>query len=311
MGKDYYKVLGIDRNATEDEIKKAYRKLALKFHPDKNKSPDAEARFKEIAEAYDVLGDQKKKDIYDRQGEEGLGGMFGFGNAQPSAADMHTFTFNVDPRKIFNEFFGTEDPYKAFFATMGEPGRYPGMGSHMFSMGGDLGYRDARPNAPKDPPLVYDLYVSLEDINKGCTKRMRVTRQTVHPDGQTHKEDKFLTVDVKPGWKAADIVFVVKDKPHKLFRRDGSDILYTVALPLRDALCGVTFNIPTLDPGKTFTLDLKEVIKPSTLSHASQCADLAFLLCAAEFKNFFNVSTKLFEGVTTYVMANLVLSEGR
>lgn len=71
MGKDYYDVLGIKKGASEDDIKKAYRKQALRFHPDKNKSPGAEEKFKEIAEAYDVLSDPKKKDIYDRFGEEG------------------------------------------------------------------------------------------------------------------------------------------------------------------------------------------------------------------------------------------------
>lgn len=71
MGKDYYSVLGIQKGASDEEIKKAYRKQALKFHPDKNKSPGAEEKFKEIAEAYDVLSDQKKKDIYDKFGEEG------------------------------------------------------------------------------------------------------------------------------------------------------------------------------------------------------------------------------------------------
>lgn len=71
MGKDYYDILGIKKSASEDEIKKAYRKQALKYHPDKNKSPGAEDKFKEIAEAYDVLSDPKKKDIYDRFGEEG------------------------------------------------------------------------------------------------------------------------------------------------------------------------------------------------------------------------------------------------
>lgn len=71
MGKDYYDVLGIKKGASEDEIKKAYRKQALRYHPDKNKSPGAEEKFKEVAEAYDVLSDPKKKDIYDRYGEEG------------------------------------------------------------------------------------------------------------------------------------------------------------------------------------------------------------------------------------------------
>ena len=71
MGKDYYDVLGITKSATEDDIKKAYRKQALRYHPDKNKSPGAEDKFKEIAEAYDILSDPKKKEVYDRFGEEG------------------------------------------------------------------------------------------------------------------------------------------------------------------------------------------------------------------------------------------------
>lgn len=74
MGKDYYKILGIPRSATDDEIKKAYRKLALRYHPDKNKSPNAEEKFKEVAEAYEVLSDKSKRDLYDKYGEEGLKG---------------------------------------------------------------------------------------------------------------------------------------------------------------------------------------------------------------------------------------------
>lgn len=77
MGKDYYKILGIQSGANEDEIKKAYRKMALKYHPDKNKDPNAEEKFKEIAEAYDVLSDPKKRAVYDQYGEEGKGTMGG------------------------------------------------------------------------------------------------------------------------------------------------------------------------------------------------------------------------------------------
>lgn len=71
MGKDYYKTLGISKGATEEDIKKAYKKQALKWHPDKNKSASAEEKFKEIAEAYEVLSDPKKREIYDQYGEEG------------------------------------------------------------------------------------------------------------------------------------------------------------------------------------------------------------------------------------------------
>lgn len=71
MGKDYYKILGIAKGAGDDDIKKAYRKQALKWHPDKNKAANAEQKFKEIAEAYEVLSDPKKREIYDQYGEEG------------------------------------------------------------------------------------------------------------------------------------------------------------------------------------------------------------------------------------------------
>lgn len=74
MGKDYYKILGIPRGSTDEDIKKAYRKLALKYHPDKNKSPGAEEKFKEVAEAYEVLSDKKKRELYNKFGEEGLKG---------------------------------------------------------------------------------------------------------------------------------------------------------------------------------------------------------------------------------------------
>lgn len=77
MGKDYYKVLGIAKSAKDDEIKKAYRKMALRYHPDKNKTIGAEEKFKEVAEAYEVLSDKKKRDIYDKYGEEGLKGNHG------------------------------------------------------------------------------------------------------------------------------------------------------------------------------------------------------------------------------------------
>ena len=72
MGKDYYAVLGVPKDSSQEDIKKAYRKNALKFHPDKNKADDAEEKFKEIAEAYEVLSDEDKRQKYDRYGEDGL-----------------------------------------------------------------------------------------------------------------------------------------------------------------------------------------------------------------------------------------------
>lgn len=92
MGKDYYKILGIPSGANEDEIKKAYRKMALKYHPDKNKEPNAEEKFKEIAEAYDVLSDPKKRGLYDQYGEEGKRAVL-----QPDAGPLSLFGVLGDP----------------------------------------------------------------------------------------------------------------------------------------------------------------------------------------------------------------------
>ena len=104
MGKDFYAILGVEKNASEDDIKKAYRKMALRFHPDKNKEPDAEEMFKEIAEAYEVLSDADKRAAYDRYGEEGLR-RGGGGSAGPTFA--HTDAFD-----LFRTFFARGDPFE-------------------------------------------------------------------------------------------------------------------------------------------------------------------------------------------------------
>lgn len=82
MAKDYYRTLGLPKTATEEEIKKAYRKLALRYHPDKNKAAGAEDKFKEIAEAYEVLSDKNKRETYDKYGEDGLKGRSGGNRAK-------------------------------------------------------------------------------------------------------------------------------------------------------------------------------------------------------------------------------------
>ena len=118
MGMDYYKILGVPRDAPEDVIKKAYRKLALKYHPDKNTEPSAQEMFRQVAEAYDVLSDPQKKTIYDQYGEEGLkggipqagggGGTGGspFANFGGRPGGGFQYRFTQDPNDIFAQFFG-------------------------------------------------------------------------------------------------------------------------------------------------------------------------------------------------------------
>lgn len=315
MGKDYYQILGISKKASEDEIKKAYRKLALKYHPDKNKSKGAEEKFKDIAEAYEVLSDKKKRDIYDQFGEEGLKGQPppGQSGADGSGAGpQYSYTFHGDPRQTFSQFFGTENPFDMFLNMGGLGGQsggthfttgqgfegmdvdndnvfnfmsggQPGGGRTTFSnMGQSMG-SPRKTRAKQDPPIEHQLMVSLEEVLKGCTKKMKINRRVLNADGRSYrKEDKVLTINVKPGWKAgtkitfqregdqnvgsipADIVFVIKDKSHPHFRRDGADIIYTAKISLKDALCGCQVNIPTLT-GESLPLRLKEVVKPTTV----------------------------------------------
>uniref|UniRef100_A0A0B6ZUL1 J domain-containing protein n=1 Tax=Arion vulgaris TaxID=1028688 RepID=A0A0B6ZUL1_9EUPU len=302
MGKDYYKMLGVPKGATEDEIKKAYRKMALKYHPDKNKSPGAEEKFKEIAEAYDVLSDQQKRAVYDKYGEEGLkggqggaggGGFSGHGHGGGRTGN-HTYTYHGDPHETFRMFFGNENPFESFFGG----GHAGGVGrSPFFQFQSGRGIEEMDIDEPfsqfgpgqgtrrkhQDPAIVKELQVSLEDILNGVTKKLKITRKVLNQDGRsTRNEDKILTIDIKPGWKAgtkitfpkegdqtphnvaADVVFVIKDKPHSSFIRDGSDIKYKARISLRDALCGSTIQVPTLNNRK-IPISLNDIIKPNTV----------------------------------------------
>lgn len=117
MGKDYYKILGLAKGASDDDIKKAYRKLALKYHPDKNKEAGAEEKFKEVAEAYEILSDPKKKEIFDKYGEDGLKmGAGGGGGPGPQSAGPgpYAHTWSGDPNETFKMFFGNSNPFAAF-----------------------------------------------------------------------------------------------------------------------------------------------------------------------------------------------------
>ncbi|XP_023364033.1 uncharacterized protein LOC100960132 [Otolemur garnettii] len=117
---DYYEVLGVQRHASAEDIKKAYRKLALKWHPDKNpeNKEEAERKFKQVAEAYEVLSDPKKRDIYDKYGKEGLNG--GGGGSHFDNPFDYGFTFRK-PEDVFREFFGGRDPFRFdFFGVLGD-----------------------------------------------------------------------------------------------------------------------------------------------------------------------------------------------
>jgi len=310
MGKDYYKVLGVAKGASDDEIKKAYRKLALKYHPDKNQSSGAEEKFKEIGEAYDVLSDPKKKQVYDQFGEEGLkGGMGGGGGSQGTGMPNFgnggfSYSYHGDPRATFSQFFGGSNPFASFFSASpgGMGGGTEGMDIDIDELIGGIGGRNmaggqfGRPSSfssyggvpnkqakVQDKTIEREVPVSLEDIAKGAEKKMKISRRIHHDDGRITTEEKVLKITIKPGWKSgtkvtfnqegdkvpgkipADVAFIIRDKPHPIFTRDGTNLKYTYKIPLREALCGSTLQIPTLD-GKKVGLNCSgEVLKPTTV----------------------------------------------
>ncbi|GFS37506.1 dnaJ homolog subfamily B member 4 [Nephila pilipes] len=267
MGRKFYDVLGIPETATEDDIKKAYRKMALKYHPDKNKSPEAETKFKAVSEAYEILGDKTKRCEYDKFGENPV--------QHNASHKSNTFTFTYPN---FFTFFGGNDA----FPTSGFNNNF---GNNPFMRSNSTRCHSSRPKPRKqplkqDPPVIHDLYVSMTDVLIGCTKKMKIERNVLNHDRlTTRREMKVLTINVKPGWKAgtkitfkeegdqnpnsipSDIIFIVKDKVHKHFERDGCDIRYNCNISLKQALCGANLMIPTLT-GELLPLEINDVIYP-------------------------------------------------
>ncbi|CAL8278467.1 unnamed protein product [Merluccius merluccius] len=291
-GKDFYKILGVPADSNEDDIKKAYRRMALKFHPDKNSDADAEDKFKEIAEAYEILTDPKKRGIYDQYGEEGLKNgngvsMAGHGNAPRGG-------FHGDARATFSTFFHGSDHFDIFFGPDVDSSSSSGGGNssdddvlNRFARGGGggggEGGRRGRRRRLQGLAVVHDLPVSLEEVLSGCTKHVKVSRSRLNPDGRSlRSEDKVLDVVVKKGWRAgtkitfpregdetpnnapADITFVLRDRKHAQYKRDGSNIVYTAKISLKEALCGCTVNVPTLD-NRMMPLPSSDIIKPGAV----------------------------------------------
>ena len=283
MGKNYYDILGVSKNADQNELKRAYRKLAMKWHPDKNKDnvAEAQAKFQEISEAYDVLSDPEKRKVYDQFGEEGLkgGGTGGF----PGGYSFYA----GNAEEIFRNLFGGGSPFGDIFGGMGGmgggPGGFtfnfggPGMGGMggmpgMGSMGGMGGRRRSDPIKPE--PLTIEVPLTLEQLYNGCTKRMKITRNVYGRD-----EDKILQLDIRPGWKEGtkitfegegqqtqgylpqDVIFVIKEKPHDLYTRDKDNLITNEVISLKQALCGFTINRKGID-GENVRLEVKDVVQP-------------------------------------------------
>lgn len=255
---DYYKLLGVAKDADSDQIKKAYRKLALKYHPDKNAGDkEAEAKFKEISEAYAVLSDQEKRQQYDTYGSTGFRQrysqedifrgfdmndilrQFGFGSSGFSSSGFRSSKSRGGSNQGFNSFFQQD----------------------MSGFGGCGGCREPA----KGQDLTYQLTVTLEDVLNGSDRQL-----TLRKNGKTEnvsvkvpkgiEEGKKLRLKGKGGEAPmggipGDLYLKVQLEPHRHYERNGEDLLLSRHIPYSDACLGAKVEVEALD-GKKFIVNV-------------------------------------------------------
>lgn len=238
---DYYELLGVSKNASDKEIKSAYRKQALKWHPDRNKSSEANGKFKEINKAFEVLSDPKKKEIYDQYGAEAFE-KGGFPGAGPQSYGYRqgpfTYTYTSsdgggspfegidfggfsDPFEIFEQFFGFQSP---------------------FSRGGRRTRRE-----------VYEMQLTFDEAVHGVEKTT-----VIKGDRKTIK----IPAGVDDGMRIrfSDFDVQVRVKPHPYFKREGQDIYFEKEISYPLAVLGGVVEVPTIDG------QVKLKVRPGTQS---------------------------------------------
>ncbi len=246
--RDYYDILGVQRSASEDEIKKAYRRLAKKFHPDANKGDrSAEQRFKEVQEAYDVLSDRQKRSQYDRFGRAGVAGV----GPHPGAGGRRTYTWSsVGPDVDFGDL-------SDFFGGMGDGGDGPAsVFDRFFRHATARGTREDF-ETPTDRDLEQEISLTFEQAIRGVSLELSIA------DGPAAGE--VVTVKIPPGvddgqririrgrgrtgrrgQPPGDLYIVCHVEPHRYFRRLGNDIYLEVPISITEAALGAKIDIPTL-----------------------------------------------------------------
>ncbi len=256
--KDYYAILGVDKKSSKEEISKAYKKLAKKYHPDLNPNdPTAEDKFKDVTEAYEVLKDDEKRRLYDSLGSNWQHGQ----NFQPPPGyeNVH-FSFRGDQRSAgfdFSDFF--ENIFGGGFQSSGRgfERSYGGFQGDPFSGGGF---------SRKGQDAEAALELSLEEAYRGGTKSITLQEQVVGPEGRPMVQNKTLSVNIPPGIKdgnkirlsgqgspgvgsghSGDLYLKVKILPHPKFKLDGNNIIYDLALAPWEAALGSSVRVPTLE----------------------------------------------------------------
>jgi len=248
MPRDYYETLGVSRTADEAEIKRVYRNLARKYHPDRNPGDkDAEQKFKEVQEAYDVLSDKTKKAQYDRFGSVGDNAGFG-GGAGPGGATFHWG--GAGPGN-----FSSEIPEELFrmFGDLGSNGGAAGARPR--------GRRSRQPAPPRE--IETEIEIPFETAAEGGKVSIRIDSREL---------DVSVPAGINEGGKlrlrgqgpdGEDVTLSIKIKPHKFFRREGDNVILDVPVTVAEAVLGAKVDVPTLDGSK-----LTVKVPPGTSSGA-------------------------------------------
>jgi curved DNA-binding protein len=263
--KDYYKIMDVDKTASQDEIKKSYRALARKFHPDVSKEKDAESRFKTINEAYEVLGDKKKRAAYDQLGSNWQAGQSDF-TPPPNWQDQFRHSnsdFNAGDRSdFFESLFG------------GGFGAKPHSSRGRQSMQG-------QDNHTK-------IMIDLQDAFTGATRSFTLRDQVVNEHGQMQPKERTLKVKIPKGIRAGqkirlqkqgemglggaergDLYIEVGFNPHPLFIVKGTDVTTELAISPWQAALGDTVRVPT--PSGVIDMNLPKMVKGGSKMRLKGC----------------------------------------
>ena len=254
--RDYYEILGVSRTAAADEIKKSYRRLARKFHPDVSKEENAETRFKEIQEAYEVLKDPEKRAAYDQLGSDWKSGQ----QFRPPPEWASGFEFRGAggggrgggySRQSFEDEGGFSDFFSSLFG-----------GGSPFGAGGGAG-RPGRTRAGRDHHARIE--IDLEEAYRGGTRTLDLKRPELTSDGTLEMRTHTVRVTIPAGvgdgqqirlagqgetaaggGRAGDLYLEVHVRPHRLFQLEGRDVTLTLPIAPWEAALGATVTVPTL-----------------------------------------------------------------